>query len=392
MKNTALTILIVFFILSFFIIGMKQENKEKFKETRAIYISYIELNSYIKGKKEEISKQNIIKMLDNIKEINFNTIILHVRPFADSIYKSEYFPISNTIVNEQGTYPNYDILEYIIKEAHIRNLKVEAWINPFRISNLTDKEQIPIDSPYYKFIKNNDAKIIEGKGIFLNPASKEVQELIINGIREVVENYNIDGIHFDDYFYPDDTIDLESYDKYKEKNNNISLEEYRRENILTLIKNTYSSIKKINKNVVFGIAPEGNIENNYNKHYLDIKEILSNEGYIDYIMPQIYYGFENQVKPFIETIEVWDSLITTKNIKLIPALAFYKTGNIDEYAGAGKNEWKINDDIIKKEILIARNKKHYAGFSLFRYEYLFNKEKMNAISIQEKNNMLTVIN
>lgn len=396
MKYTALTMVLVFFLMSFFVIAMKQvpedDIKEEQEETRAVYLSYIEFNSYIKDKNSNTSKENIQKILDNVKNFGFNTLILHVRPFADSIYKSEYFPISNSVLNDQETYPDYDILEYFIEEGHKRELKIEAWVNPFRISNVTDISNISVDSPYYKFVKTGDAKIIDEKGIYLNPASKDVQELIINGVKEMVENYDIDGIHFDDYFYPDKTIDLKSYKEYQTNGGGLSIDAYRLNNISTLIKNVYSAIKEIKPSVLFGIAPEGNIENNYEKNYIDIEEILSNKGYIDYIMPQIYYGFENENKPFIDTVNYWNSLIEVDDIKLIPALAFYKIGTVDKYAGTGENEWIENNDIIKKEILISRNTSEYGGFSLFRYDYIFNEEKRNENILKEIENIKEILN
>lgn len=397
MKYATLIIAGVFFILTFFVIGMKNPSDEevfentKDEEIRAVYVSYIEFNSYIKGKDEEVSKNNIKKILDDIKELGFNTVILHVRPFADSIYKSEYFPISETILNDQGTIPSYDILKYFIEESHNRGLKLEAWVNPFRISNVEDLSKVPVDSPYYKFINTNDAKVIDGKGIYLNPASSEVQELVINGIKEIVTNYDVDGIHFDDYFYPDKTIDLESYENYKKTGGTLTIDEYRLDNVSTLIRNTYKAIKEIDKNVLFGVAPEGNIENDYDKNYIDVRKILSEEGYVDYIMPQIYYGFENENKPFIDTLNTWNSLIEVESIKLIPALAFYKTGSVDKYAGTGENEWITNDDIIKKQILISRNTSNYGGFSLFRYDYIFNEEKYNDVLKNEIKNLKDIL-
>lgn len=386
-------IVLSFFALTFFIIEYKNNkvfNETSYEEVRSIYISYIEFDNYIKGKKEEVSKKNIENILDNVKEYGFNTVIVHVRPFSDSIYKSKYFPISNTVLNDKGLYPDYDVLSFFIDETHKRNMKFEAWINPFRISNISSLSNIPIDSPYYKFLKEEDAKIFEN-GIYLNPASEKVRELIVNGIKEIVENYNVDGIHFDDYFYPNKMIDLKSYEEYKEKNGLLSLENYRYNNILTLIKDVYKSIKSIKKDVVFGIAPQGNIDNDYQDCFLDVKEILSKEGYVDYIMPEVYYGFLNGVKPYKETINEWNSLIGVNSIKLIPALAFYKNGKIDKYAKDGINEWIDNSDIIKKQIEYARSLTHYDGFSIFSYDYLFNSDKKTNNTDLEIRNMLSLL-
>lgn len=380
-KIILIAVVLVFIFLTFMIIEAKATKKQniynKNSETRAVYFSYIEFNSYIKGKNSQESKNNIRTILDNIKNMNLNTVIVHVRPFADSIYKSEYYPISDTILNNNNEVPDYDILDFFITEAHSRDLKIEAWINPFRISNDTKLENISVDSIYYKFINTNDVMIIDDKGIYLNPASVEVRNLIIDGIKEIVEKYDVDGIHFDDYFYPNETIDLQSYDEYIKTGGTMSLDEYRLNNISVLIKDIYSSIKNIKSDVKFGIAPEGNIENNYDKSFLDVNKILSNNGYVDYIMPQLYFGFENEIKPFIETINVWNSLIEVDSIDLIPALAFYKIGTVDTYALSGKNEWIENSDIIKKQVVISRNVSNYDGFSLFRYDYIFNKDKSN---------------
>ncbi len=380
-KIILIAVVLVFIFLTFMIIEAKATKKQniynKNSETRAVYFSYIEFNSYIKGKNSQESKNNIKIILDNIKNMNLNTVIVHVRPFADSIYKSEYYPISDTILNNNNEVPDYDILDFFITEAHSRDLKIEAWINPFRISNDTKLENISVDSIYYKFINTNDVMIIDDKGIYLNPASVEVRNLIIDGIKEIVEKYDVDGIHFDDYFYPNETIDLQSYDEYIKTGGTMSLDEYRLNNISVLIKDIYSSIKNIKSDVKFGIAPEGNIENNYDKSFLDVNKILSNNGYVDYIMPQLYFGFENEIKPFIETINVWNSLIEVDSIDLIPALAFYKIGTVDTYALSGKNEWIENSDIIKKQVVISRNVSNYDGFSLFRYDYIFNKDKSN---------------
>ena len=185
MRKVILVAVLVFFVLTFIVIDIKtskqarnSSNDDNSDEERAIYISYIEFDNYIKDKDSNTSKKNIRTILDNVKNLGFNTVIVHVRPFSDSIYKSKYYPVSSTVLNNNGQYPDYDVLSYFIAEAHKRSLKFEAWVNPFRISNTTDISQIPKDSPYYKFIDTNDAKVIENVGIFLNPASSEVQELI----------------------------------------------------------------------------------------------------------------------------------------------------------------------------------------------------------------------
>lgn len=386
--------ILIFFILSFFMIEKKQTQKvleEENNEKKAVFLSYLELNKYIKNKDEKTSKNNIVNILDNMKDFKFNMLIVHVRPFSDAIYNSDIYPISETVKNNNKD-PNYDVLDYIIQEAKKRNIEVHAWINPYRISNDTDITKINKDNPAYNLIDTDAVEIVEEKGIFYNPASEEVKNLIISGVKELVSNYEIDGIHLDDYFYPDADIDIDSYKTYIEQGGSLSLSDYRYNNILTLIKEVYSTIKEINNNVVFGISPEGNIENNYNKHYLDVKKILSEEGYIDYIMPQIYFGFLNEVKPFTKTVEEWNDMIKVDNIKIIPALAFYKVGEYDKYAKSGCNEWIENNDIIANQILESRELSNYYGFALFRYDYIFDEDKYNNTTLEEIENLKDVLN
>lgn len=395
-KFLLILFVILFFILSFFMIEKKNNEKVKdvvgteTKEKRAVFLSYLELEKYLKNKQQEESKQNIINILNNLKSSKFNMIILHVRAFSDAIYPSNVYPLSDTVkVNQKS--PEYDILKYIIDEAKKRGIEVHAWINPYRISSSTNLSSLQNNTKIAELISNNDAKLVEGKGIFYNPASSVTNELIINGIKEIITNYDIDGIHFDDYFYPDYDIDLKNYQDYINSGGDLSHEDYKYSVILNMIKNVYSTIKSVNSNIKFGISPEGNIENNYNKHYLDVKKILSSEGYVDYIMPQIYFGFLNEVKPFIETLNEWDNLIKVDSIKLIPALAFYKTGRVDKYAKSGENEWINNSDIIKRQIEEIRKIKKYDGFSLFRYDYLFDNEKCSSTSLDEYNNLISIL-
>lgn len=337
-------------------------------ESRGIFISYIEYLNHLKNKSEIETKSEINNIIDNVKKHYFNRIYLQVRPFSDSIYNSEIFPSSYTIVSNQGDKPSIDVLAYFISQAKKNNIELYAWINPYRISNDTDTTKLSNTNPAYKWLNTNNVKIIKDKGIFYNPSSEEVINLIIEGVKEIVRNYKIDGILLDDYFYPDDTIDLENYQKVASQ---ISLTDYRLNKVNELVSGIYKSIKEINNKIQFGISPDGNLDNNYNIHYADVKTWLSEEGYIDYIMPQLYYGFNNETRPFIKTLNEWNSLIKN-DTKLITALSLYKAGTIDKYAKAGKYEWIENSNIIRKQIQVARNIINYTGYAIFRYDYFIN--------------------
>lgn len=385
-KIVHICLIAVIIVIAAFFIHYNKVPIMKEEEERGIFISYIEYTKYFDNKNKEEIKLEIENMISTIKEYGFNFIILQVRPFSDAIYPSNIFPSSWTVVSEEGKKLPLDILDYFIKIAHQNGIELHAWINPYRIRNDTNTSKISKENPAYSWLGTNHVKVIENKGIYYNPASKEVENLIIRGVEEIVTNYDVDGIHMDDYFYPDDTIDLENFEEFK---NTISLTDYRLSNINHLIKSIYQKIKEINPQVLFGISPDGNIENNYEHHYADVKTWLQEEGYINYIMPQIYYGFFNENKPFIQTLNEWKNLIKT-DIKLIPALALYKVGTIDDYAISGKNEWIEHSNIITNQIKVLRNQKKIDGYSLFRYDYLVNEEnkflKLEQKSIKKLNN------
>ena len=380
--------ILVIIILSIVLISNIKLDRTSMKkeETRAIFVSYIELNKYIKGNDYEISKRNIRKIIKNIKRLKCNTIILQVRSASDAIYKSNIYPMSLNIVNtEYDDY--YDVLDYFIKESHKSNVKVIAWINPYRIRTTCDKTTITEKNPAYKYLDTDIVYI--NNGIYYNPSKQETEDLIVKGVEELL-NYDVDGILFDDYFYPDNNIDKKDYKEYIKNNEFIEEKNYRLNIVNKMIKRVYKTCK--NKNIKFGISPDGNIDNNYNKNYADVKSWLKSNEYIDFIMPQIYYGFYNSTRDYIKVTKEWENLIENKDIELYIALAFYKVGMEDKYAKSGFNEWIDNDNIIMREILLSRNLKNYKGFSLFRYENIFNEEIYTKTSIKEIENLKKILN
>ena len=392
MRKKIFLLLIIFLLLLIYIFipEEKLDNKEETLEKRAVFISYIELGDNLRGKNAKDMKKTIDVMLDTSKDFGFNMIILQVRAFSDAIYPSSIFPSSRSVVNKEGDELPFDILEYFIKEAHQKKLELHAWVNPYRISNETDSSVISVTNPAYDMLDDSTAVAVLDSGIYYNPASSEVESLILEGINEIISNYDVDGIHFDDYFYPlSTTIDEEEYNDALSDNSSLTLQEFRLSIISSLVKKTYDLIKSYDKNILFGISPDGNIDNNYNSNYVDTRLFCTEDGYIDYIMPQVYYGFLNSTKPFEETIKSWNNLITN-DIDLIPALAFYKTGNIDTYAKQGINEWIEYNNIIAREVMLSRDLSNYSGFAIFRYDSLFGND-LTDTSFLEKENLKTIL-
>lgn len=357
-----------------------------YQEKRAMFISYLEIESLLKGKQEEAMKEAIDTILETLQVNHFDLVLLQVRSFSDSIYPSYLFPSSTVLVNKEGDPLPFDVLAYFLEKAHSLSMELYAWVNPYRIRSHCDLTTLSQANPCYKWLGSDHVHVIEGKGIFYNPASSEVRSLILSGIKEILENYDVDGILFDDYFYPDLGIDQEQYQAYQEDGGELSLEAFRYEQVNALVQEVHALCQGFG--VPFGVSPEGNLQNNYDTHFIDVKRWLSEEGFVDFIMPQIYFGFYHEIKPFYETLQEWNQLITSDHISLYPALAFYKSGTEDVYAKSGREEWIDNTDLLMRQVIVSRGVSHYRGFAIFRYEYIFGEKYQTTFTEKERQALL----
>ena len=370
-----------------------QQNQIRLDETRAVWFSYFELETMLMGQSEAAFTKNIGSAFDNVAALGLNTVIMQVRPYADAVYSSDYFPWSYLAVGTEGKVPAFDPLKIMVREAHNRGLSIEAWINPYRVRNANYKKELSTNHVVREYLKSGDAIEYNG-GIYFDPASKKAQQLIVNGVREIVENYNVDGIHFDDYFYPttDEAFDKASYSAYKKAGGTLALADWRRQNVDHLVKAVYAAVHETKSDVRFGISPQGNLENNYNKQFIDVALWLSESGYVDYICPQVYFGFDNETSPYEDTVAQWNDLIRNSSVELLIGLAPYKIGVEDTWAGDGKNEWKNNSDLLSRMVSSAREEKQYNGFVLFRYDSVFNPSAAVKNQVgKEINNLKTVL-
>lgn len=321
------------------------------------------------------------KAYDNLVSMGFNTVIVQTRPNADSFYPSAYYPWSHYILGSYGKSATYDPLEIMIEEAHERKLSFQAWINPMR--GMSPANLNKINGAYPMQVWKKDTKkadyLYEYNGLlYLNIAYEEVRQLIIDGAAELVRNYDIDGVHMDDYFYfgEEKAFDKKAFDSARRKNATLTLKTFRFNNLNTLVSGIYSAIKEENKNVIFGISPAGNLDSMATKYYADVNTWLSKDGYVDYIMPQIYFGMEHQTWSFTDTYNRWSAIVKNPNIKFMPGITYLKAidgaaGIGDTYAGTGANEWIENKDVMKRCLEFAVAQDNFAGFALFSYNELW---------------------
>ena len=362
---------------------------------KGIWVSYINLG--ISGMSAEEYTEYITTMMTNIADFGFNTVFFHVRPYGDALYKSSIFPWSHILSGQQGKDPGYDPLAIAVDIAHQKNLSIHAWVNPFRIQTSNEISRVPVtlseNNPAIKWqndgnADNNNYIIKIGDSWYYNPGVPEVRNLLIDGVKEIVSNYKVDGVQFDDYFYPstDETIDKISYDNYINNGGTLNLGDWRRDNINTFVADTYKAIKEINPNVRFGISPSADIIKNRDQLYADVSLWVKGEGYVDYICPQIYFGFENQTKPFESTLREWINLTNGTKTLLYIGLAGYKTGESDQFAGSGKDEWLNNSDILARQINMINGETAVDGFAIYDYASIFSTDA-SEIRQKERDNI-----
>ncbi len=380
-------------------------NLEVIMEMKAVWVSFLEYSP--DGYTEKSFKRYVNTILDTCVTKHLNTVIFHVRPFADAMYDSSYFPWSKYASGKAGKNPGFDPLGYAVDAAHKRGLSIQAWINPYRITGQgTNAKKLPKGSIARKWKTSKSSSVrrrvlaYEGK-LYFNPASKAVQNRIVKGVKEIVEKYDIDGVHFDDYFYPNlgrrykKNFDAREYKAYvkkcaKKKKKAMTIIKWRRRNIDNLIKKTYAAVKKADKNCVFGISPAGNLDNLYakNNYYCDVKKWMNSDKYIDYICPQIYWSFSQKICPYKKTLKRWLAIPRSSSVNMYVGLAAYRAGiSKKEAVSVSDKEWAKKSDILKRQVTTARDTGKVDGFVLFSYQNLTSKAAK-----KEMKNLMKIIN
>lgn len=363
---------------------LKLDKKEKTEQKIiGVWFSYSELDSMLNSGN---FKDEFKTAVNNCKDFGVSDVFIHIRPFGDSLYKSKYFPL-----RQSAESVDFDVLEFITEHCHTNGIRVHGWINPYRIRTAdSDINALSDGSKVKEWLGDqnayNDTNVCLLGGIYLNPASSESKRLIIDGIREIIENYSVDGIHFDDYFYPTDSeeFDKASYGAYLQSAKvPLSLSDWRRTNINAFVSNVSKILKSYDRQLIFSISPAASVEKNYQIYYADIENWIQN-GYVDWIIPQLYFGFDYPDKNFCFDVlfSEWHQLSQKGNAQLIIGLAPYK---IDTQSENEKEEWS-SGNLLKREIDYAATAE---GFCFFSYSSLFSHNKNN---VKERENAAALIN
>lgn len=316
------------------------------------------------------------EVLDNCQDMGFNTIFFQVRPSGDALYNSSIYPWSRYLTGTQGAAPSdgFDPLAYAVSEAHKRGIQLHAWINPYRVTNSSqDNDRLAANNPA---VLRPDLVLTDSTGkMYLNPGEADAIDIILSGIREIVQNYDVDGIHLDDYFYPSSGFD-DSAAYYKYQDSYPDKAEWRRSMVTTLIACAKDAVKEINPNCMFGVSPSGIWANSsntpggsdtggsssYHSLYADTKLWVERE-YLDYIIPQIYWHNGHSSADYNTLITWWAGVCAPTNVKLYIGEAAYKAASGSEAAWKGQNG--LNE--LSTQVAMCRQSPYIGGYSMFEY-------------------------
>lgn len=296
------------------------------REMRAVWVATVANIDWPSkpGMSVELQKQEAIAILEKIKELNMNTVVFQVRPQADALYKSELEPWSYYLTGEQGKAPDpfYDPLEFWIEESHNRGIEFHAWLNPYRANHPAMKGEMSSAS----VVKShpNWVKKLGDRGYYwMDPTLQEVQDHCFAVIMDIVKRYDVDAIHFDDYFYPyrdyndgNDFPDDDTYQAYLKNGGEMQRDDWRRDAVNKFIKRVYEGIKSEKPYVKFGISPFGVYRpgippsitgfDQFGILYADAKLWL-NKGWIDYFAPQLYWPISRVELSYPVLLNWWKS-------------------------------------------------------------------------------------
>lgn len=346
-------------------------------ELRGVWFSYLDWQNMPTD--EAGFKAAADQVMSDIQKKGMNAIFCHVHSHSDAYYPSSVLPTSKFLPGNG----RFDALQYMIDSAHRHGLRFHAWFNPYRVTGYQMKwSDVPTSSIVKQWYASGSRNVLLFDGnYYLNPAQPTVRDLVVSSIREVLTKYAIDGVQFDDYFYPDlgkDAATNFDYPEYQLYSGNASITEWRKANVSALIAAVYQAVHAVRPAAVFGVSPVAQLKylRSDKSYFVDIDTWMSHTGYIDYVLPQIYFDFEQKTgsgaasdAAYATCLNSWLQLRqkTGGKVKLYVGLALYKCGT-SAWDGNAKPEWLRRSDILLREVQLARQSGQVSGFGIYAYQ------------------------
>lgn len=371
------------------------------REFRGVWVATVGNIDFAKHTTAAAFRRDYIRMVENLRRMKFNAIIFQVRPMGDAFYPSRLAPWSRWLTGQEGRGlgGGFDPLRFMVTEAHRRGLEFHAWLNPFRVIGSTKLSKAAYLRTLHpaNFARRNPWAVLSvreagANTLFLNPGEPAVCNHLTAVVREIISRYPVDGIHFDDYFYPFSPVgnaDRQSYLKYNPAR--LSLANWRRANVtraMISVKNTIDQVeKRSGRRISFGVSPFGIWRNrsklvpgsltggkeSYTHQYADTRLWVKGR-YIDYIIPQLYWPFTHRTAAYAALADWWSNTVRGTGVKLYIGLAIYRLGATPDWGAAEiYNQMRYN-----------RRNPEIRGVALYSYRHLFenrNQTKRRGVSL-----------
>jgi uncharacterized lipoprotein YddW (UPF0748 family) len=327
------------------------------KEIRAAWMATVWGIDWPTSKEMAVQKKQYTDLLDRLKQLKFNTVFVQVRGMGDAFYNSPYEPWSGNITGTRGKDPGYDVLKFMLDEAHARGIEFHAWINPYRIATRAGS------NTSYPALHSSiqQSWVVDHEKIQIyNPALPEVRQRLSDIVKDLVTKYDVDGLHMDDYFYPDPssagTMKSDDEDFNRLKGNFTDKNAWRRDNVDKAIELIYNTIKTHKPSVVFSISPAASRSYNYNTLYADLPK-WTQAGWVDILIPQLYQEIGNSSNPFERNLADWTQF--RGKSKVVIGHGYYKFGAND---GGAKFQ---NVQELENQFNLVRNNRYTVGSAIY---------------------------
>lgn len=334
-----------------------------------------------------VLKADADKILQTCADLGMTAVILQVRPSADALYLSNYYPWSADLTGRQGQAPadGFDPLEYWVEQAHALGLELHAWINPFRVTKGGQSEYDSLTADHPAKVHPDWVVEYDGKYYF-DPGLPDVREYIIQSAEELARNYDVDGIHLDDYFYPGAGFDDgDTYAKYGSNFSDVG--DWRRDNVNQLVKTLGERLHAIDPELSYGISPSGvwadrssqsqgsNTTGGFESYYASYADSRKwvKEGWIDYICPQVYWYIGHSSMDYETIVKWWADTVKGTGVSLYIGMADYQAGNTDP-----SSPW-YGVEAIRQQLSLNETIPQVDGEVHFRYQFLAENTQLQAL-------------
>ena len=327
------------------------------------WLPYFSVNALFDSPDESLCRRRVSRCLSAAAAQGINTLFVHVCAFGESVYPSAYYPAA-------AETSGHDVMAVLTEECAHAGIALHAWINPLRLQTEAQMSAQTGDSRLCAWFRAPQTRaenftLWDGRYYF-SPASPAVQEFLAGAVTELVTRYRPAGVHIDDYFYPtqDTAFDAEAF----RRSGHPDLAVWRRERISMIVKQMYHAVHEALPGAVFSVSPQGNLPMNRETLYADVEAWCKEPGYCDLMLPQLYFGYKNELCPFTETAAAWRSLPRDPSVQMLPGLAAYKYGAADRYAGSGEDEWQTDPGVLLREVMQVLADPDFSGLSLYHLD------------------------